>query len=75
MSRPLSRANAILLAVVVLVAVGLGALGVFTLGGWHSGGHFDMRAGFDEVRGVEPGTGAVTTRASAPGPFVSCGGA
>jgi len=55
-SRSLSRGNAILLAAVVLVAVGLGILGVFTLGGWFAGGHFDMRAGFDEVRGVEPGT-------------------
>jgi outer membrane protein OmpA-like peptidoglycan-associated protein len=58
MSRPLSHWQAILLALVLLGGIALGAVGLFALGsrGWFGGNALTVRAGFNEVRGVEVGT-------------------
>ena len=58
MSRSLSRWQAVLLGVCVLVAVGLGTLGLFAVGsrGWFGKDALNVRAGFREIRGVEIGT-------------------
>jgi phospholipid/cholesterol/gamma-HCH transport system substrate-binding protein len=58
MSRSLSRWQAILLGVLVLLALGLGTVGLFAVGsrGWFGKGSLAVRAGFREIRGVEVGT-------------------
>jgi phospholipid/cholesterol/gamma-HCH transport system substrate-binding protein len=57
-SRSLSRWQAILLGIVVLIGLGLGGVGLFAVGSrsWFAGDSFHVRAGFKGVQGVEPGT-------------------
>jgi phospholipid/cholesterol/gamma-HCH transport system substrate-binding protein len=57
-TRSLSRWQAILLGIIVLVAGGLAAAGLFAVGsrGWFGDGAFHVQSGFKEIRGVEPGT-------------------
>jgi phospholipid/cholesterol/gamma-HCH transport system substrate-binding protein len=58
MSRHLSRLQAILLGVIVIAVLGLGALGLFAMGGRHGlgGDSFCVVAGFQDIGGVEVGT-------------------
>lgn len=56
MSRNLTRWKAITLGLTLLAAVGLGAFALVTLGGWLSGGYVEYLAGFEDVRGIEPGS-------------------
>jgi phospholipid/cholesterol/gamma-HCH transport system substrate-binding protein len=58
MSRSLSRWQAVLLGVLVLLALGLGTAGLFAVGsrGWFGKNSLSVRAGFREIRGVEVGT-------------------
>lgn len=68
MSRSLSRPQALLLGMVVLLTLGLGALGLFGVGSRHTAGlpdflvrwlapqSFHLRAGFTRIHGVEVGT-------------------
>ena len=58
MSRSLSRWQAVLLAFFVLLALGLGTVGVFAVGsrGWFGKDSLEIRTGFREIRGVEVGT-------------------
>ena len=58
MSRSLSRGQAVLLGVLVLLALGLGTAGLFAVGsrGWFGKNSLSVRAGFREIRGVEVGT-------------------
>ncbi len=58
MSRSLSRLQALVLGLVVLLGSGLGVLGLFTVGsrGWYGQDALSLRVGFREVRGVEVGT-------------------
>jgi phospholipid/cholesterol/gamma-HCH transport system substrate-binding protein len=57
-SRSLSRWQAILLGLVVLLALGLAGVGLFLVGSrtWFAGDSFHVRSGFKAVQGVEPGT-------------------
>jgi phospholipid/cholesterol/gamma-HCH transport system substrate-binding protein len=57
-SRSLSRLQALVLGLVVLLGLGLGVLGLFTVGsrGWLGQDALPVRVGFREVRGVEVGT-------------------
>jgi phospholipid/cholesterol/gamma-HCH transport system substrate-binding protein len=57
-SRSLSRLQALVLGLVVLLGLGLGVLGLFTVGsrGWVGKDALRVRVGFREVRGVEVGT-------------------
>jgi phospholipid/cholesterol/gamma-HCH transport system substrate-binding protein len=57
-SRSLSRLQALVLGLVVLLGTGLGVLGLFTVGsrGWYGQDALSLRVGFREVRGVEVGT-------------------
>jgi phospholipid/cholesterol/gamma-HCH transport system substrate-binding protein len=56
--RSLSRRQAVLLGLVVLVGIGLTAVGLFAVGSrsWFRGEVFHVRAGFKSVQGVEVGT-------------------
>ncbi len=58
MSRTLSRFQALVLGIVVLVTTALATVGLFTVGsrGWYGRDAFHVRAGFPSVRGVEVGT-------------------
>jgi phospholipid/cholesterol/gamma-HCH transport system substrate-binding protein len=58
LSRSLSRLQAFLLGIVVLIGVALGAGGLFAVGsrGWYGRDALHVRAGFASVRGVEVGT-------------------
>lgn len=58
MSRSLTRTQAIILGVIVLLGIGLLGLGLFAVGSrqWLFSESFHVRAGFDEIRGVEIGT-------------------
>jgi phospholipid/cholesterol/gamma-HCH transport system substrate-binding protein len=57
MYRSLSRRQAVLLALVVLLGLGLGAVGLFAVGGRHwLGNTFQVRAAFADVGGIEVGT-------------------
>ena len=58
MSRSLSRWQAVLLGLVVLLGLGLGGVGLFLVGSrsWFAGDSFHVRTGFKAVQGVEPGT-------------------
>lgn len=68
MSRSLSRVQAVLLGVAVLIGLGLATLGVFGVGSRHTAGlpdflanwlapnSFHLRAGFPKIHGVEVGT-------------------
>jgi len=57
-SRPLSRLQALVLGLIVLVGIGLGIVGLFAVGsrGWFGKDPLHVRAGFHEIRGVEVGT-------------------
>jgi len=57
-SRTLSGLQAVILGLVVVVALGLGAVGVFAVGsrGWFGNDSLQVRVGFPEIRGVEVGT-------------------
>jgi phospholipid/cholesterol/gamma-HCH transport system substrate-binding protein len=57
-SRSLSRWQAALLGLVVLLGLGLGAVGLFLVGSrsWFAGDSFHVRAGFNAIQGVEEGT-------------------
>ncbi len=57
MTRTLTRGQAIVLGLVVLVGLALGAVGLFAAGSrqWFSD-EFTVRAGFSSVEGVEVGT-------------------
>jgi phospholipid/cholesterol/gamma-HCH transport system substrate-binding protein len=57
-SRSLSRLQAVFLGLVVVAGVGLGVLGLFTVGsrGWFGKDALHVRVGFPEIRGVEVGT-------------------
>jgi phospholipid/cholesterol/gamma-HCH transport system substrate-binding protein len=57
-SRTLSRLQALVLGLVVLVGVGLGVVGLFAVGsrGWFGKDPLHVRVGFREIRGVEVGT-------------------
>jgi phospholipid/cholesterol/gamma-HCH transport system substrate-binding protein len=57
-SRSLSRWQAVLLGLVVLVGLGLGGVGLFLVGShtWFAGDSFHVRAGFKGIQGVEEGT-------------------
>ncbi len=58
MSRSLSRWQAVLLGLVVLLALGLGGVGLFLVGSrtWFAGDSFHVRTGFKAIQGVELGT-------------------
>jgi len=58
MSHSLSRLQAALLAVVILLALSLAGVGIFTIGSrqWLWRDHFHVVAGFQQIRGVEVGT-------------------
>ncbi len=58
MSRSLSRWQALLLGLVVLLALGLAATGLFAVGsrGWFGSGALTVSSRFAEIRGVEVGT-------------------
>lgn len=58
MSRSLSRLQALLLGLVVLLGMALGVLGLFAVGsrGWFDKDALRVRVGFQDVRGVEVGT-------------------
>ena len=58
MSRSLSRLQAMLLGLIVLVGLALAAGGLFLIGGrgWYGAAGFHVRAAFHEIRGVEVGT-------------------
>jgi phospholipid/cholesterol/gamma-HCH transport system substrate-binding protein len=57
-SRSLSGLQALALGAVVLVALGLGVAGLFSVGsrGWFGKDSLHVRSGFKEIRGVEVGT-------------------
>jgi phospholipid/cholesterol/gamma-HCH transport system substrate-binding protein len=57
-TRSLSRLQALLLGAVILLGVGLGVFGLFTVGsrGWFGNDALHVRVGFREIRGVEVGT-------------------
>jgi phospholipid/cholesterol/gamma-HCH transport system substrate-binding protein len=57
-SRSLSRLQALVLGVVVLLGAGLAVGGLFAVGsrGWYGKDALHVRAGFPEIRGVEVGT-------------------
>lgn len=57
-SRTLSRLQALILGVVVLTGLAVGAIGLFAVGSreWLWTESFHLRAGFRQIRGVEPGT-------------------
>ena len=58
MSRSLSRFQAVLLSLIVLMGLSLAAGGLFLIGdrGWYGADAFHVRAAFQEIRGVEVGT-------------------
>lgn len=58
MSRSLSRLQALVLGIVVLIGLGLGGFGLFVVGsrGWFGKDALTVRVGFREIRGVEVGT-------------------
>jgi phospholipid/cholesterol/gamma-HCH transport system substrate-binding protein len=58
MSRTLTRLQAVILGLLVLVGLGLGASGLFAIGKrqWLWSETFHVRTGFKQVSGVEPGT-------------------
>ena len=58
MSRSLTRLQAALLGVVVLLALGLAGTGIFAVGNgqWLWSDTFHVTVGFQQARGVEPGT-------------------
>lgn len=58
MSRPLSRSQALLLALVLLIGLALGSLGLFAIGsrGWFGSNALQIQAAFPEIKGVEVGT-------------------
>ena len=58
MSRVLSRVQALLLGLIVLLGVGLAVLGLFAVGsrGWFGKEPLRVRVGFREIGGVEVGT-------------------
>ncbi len=58
MSRTLSRLQALVLGLIVLVGIALGMLGLFAVGsrGWFGKDPLHVRVGFREIRGVEIGT-------------------
>ncbi|HLN28280.1 MAG TPA: MlaD family protein [Gemmataceae bacterium] len=58
MSHSLSRLQAALLAIVILLALSLAGIGLFTVGSrqWLWRAHFHVHAGFQQIRGVEVGT-------------------
>ncbi|MGH7226812.1 MAG: MlaD family protein, partial [Gemmataceae bacterium] len=58
MSRSLSRPQALLLGLIVLLSVGLAVVGLFAVGsrGWFGKEPLHVRVGFREIRGVEVGT-------------------
>jgi phospholipid/cholesterol/gamma-HCH transport system substrate-binding protein len=57
-SRSLSGLQALILGLVVVVATGLGVVGIFAVGsrGWFGKDALHVRTGFKEIRGVEVGT-------------------
>jgi phospholipid/cholesterol/gamma-HCH transport system substrate-binding protein len=57
-SRSLSRLQAVVLGLAVLLGLGLGAGALFAIGNraWYGKDAFPLRAGFPEVKGVEVGT-------------------
>jgi phospholipid/cholesterol/gamma-HCH transport system substrate-binding protein len=57
-SRSLSRWQAVLLGLVVLLGLGLGGVGLFLVGSrtWFAGDSFHVRSGFRAIQGVELGT-------------------
>ncbi len=57
-TRTLSRWQALVLGVLVVAGLGLGMLGLFSIGsrGWWGNRPLHIRAGFHEIRGVEVGT-------------------
>jgi phospholipid/cholesterol/gamma-HCH transport system substrate-binding protein len=57
-SRTLSRPQAVVLGLIVLLGVGLAASGLFAIGsrGWFGQDPLHVRVGFREIRGVEVGT-------------------
>lgn len=58
MSRALSRWQAVLLGLVVLLGLGLTSAGLFAVGSrqWFRGAAFHVRCGFKSIQGVEVGT-------------------
>lgn len=58
MSGKLSRLQALILGLIVLVGLGLGVAGLFAVGsrGWFGKHPLHVRAGFRDIRGVEVGT-------------------
>jgi phospholipid/cholesterol/gamma-HCH transport system substrate-binding protein len=58
LSRSLSRLQALVLGLVVLIGISLAAVGLFAVGsrGWYGQDALTIRAGFPSVRGVEVGT-------------------
>jgi phospholipid/cholesterol/gamma-HCH transport system substrate-binding protein len=56
--RSLSRWQAVVLALVVVLGVGLGGIGLWSIGsrGWFGGNALTVAVGFPEIRGVEVGT-------------------
>ncbi len=58
MSRALSRLQALVLGLTVLVGTGLAVVGLFSVGsrGWFGQDALHVRVGFREIRGVEVGT-------------------
>jgi phospholipid/cholesterol/gamma-HCH transport system substrate-binding protein len=58
MSRSLTRAQALLLGLVVLLGLALAGIGIFAVGDrqWLWSDTFHLTAGFPQIRGVEPGT-------------------
>jgi phospholipid/cholesterol/gamma-HCH transport system substrate-binding protein len=57
-SRTLSRLQALVLGLIVLVGLGLAVMGLFAVGsrGWFGKDPLHVRVGFREIRGVEVGT-------------------
>jgi phospholipid/cholesterol/gamma-HCH transport system substrate-binding protein len=57
-SRTLSRPQALMLGLIILVGLALGASGLFSVGsrGWFGNEPLHVRVGFREIRGVEVGT-------------------
>jgi phospholipid/cholesterol/gamma-HCH transport system substrate-binding protein len=57
-SRALSRLQALVLGLTVLIGVGLAVVGLFAVGsrGWFGADPLHVRVGFREIRGVEVGT-------------------